>query len=255
MLLNTSSHDEDHYQDPFHALIRFAANSTIDGVPMIFPGQELGLSGAVVPPGTPRRGSRLLVTTAMRSNFGKPIPHFKKYNSLMPLWLRRPRPASRAFNFGLAQLAPVYAAIGRARAESPALRSSNRFFLNLKDGNAHPDIFSVAKFAQRNAAPNSSDVVFGFVNLTATPRRPRTGNNRFNVAIDADGDGANDFGIKPGRRYNVKNRAAYTALDASRSSTFLIPGDRVRQRPSRERSVCSDECGADYGCGLEHCAV
>jgi len=50
VLLNSSSHDEDHSNDPWEALIRYAVNSTIDGVPLIFPGQELGLSGTVTPP-------------------------------------------------------------------------------------------------------------------------------------------------------------------------------------------------------------
>jgi glycosidase len=44
VLLNTTSHDEQNFTDPWQALIRHGAASTIDGAPMIFQGQELGLS-------------------------------------------------------------------------------------------------------------------------------------------------------------------------------------------------------------------
>ena len=44
VLLNNTSHDEEGYDDPFQALIRYAVCSTIDGAPMIFYGQELGTS-------------------------------------------------------------------------------------------------------------------------------------------------------------------------------------------------------------------
>jgi len=45
--------------------------------------------------------------------------------------------------------------------------------------------------------------------------------NHFNLNIDADGDGANDFGIKADSLYNVKNIAAYTRNDANRNNVFL----------------------------------
>ena len=88
VLLNTSSQDEDNYKDPFQALMRFAVNSSMDGATMIFPGQELGLSGTIIPPsdsvasaGPPFGYERY------ESGFaGKPIPQFKTFNSMMPLW-------------------------------------------------------------------------------------------------------------------------------------------------------------------------
>ena len=224
VLLNTSSHDEDHYQDPFHALLRHAVNSTIDGVPLIFPGQELGLSGAVVPPGDTQAGITPDSYDRYETNFGKPIPHFKKYNSLMPLWLKT-QPGHPSYNYGLAQIGAVFSGIGQARKFSPALRSSNRYFLNLKDATPHGQIFSVAKFEARNAAPNLSDVVFAFVNLDRNADPATASNNRFDVSLDTDGNAVNDFGIKPARRYNVKNIAAYLGVSATRRDDFLIPGD------------------------------
>ena len=224
VLLNSSSHDEDHYQDPFEALIRYAANSTIDGVPLIFPGQELGLSGAVVPPLLDSQsGITPFGYDRYETNFGKPIPHFKKFNSLMPLWLKT-TPGDPTYNYGLAQLEAVFSGIGQARKFSSALRSSNRYFLNLNDGGPHGQIFSVAKYQALNGAPNLSDIVLAFVNLDRNASPQTIGTNKFNVNIDTDSNGVNDFGIKPARRYNVKNIAAYLGVDSTRRDQFLIPG-------------------------------
>src|ERR1043165_5223037 len=125
---------------------------------MIFYGQELGLS-------------QFYGFDLMEKNFGKYIPHFKTYNSMMPLWGNT--------DYGLDQLYSVYAGIGQARAASPALRSSNRYFLNQTSGAVQESIFSVAKYETANAAPNQSDVVFGFVNLDRNNNQSGT----FNVNI------------------------------------------------------------------------
>ncbi len=223
VLLNTSSHDEDHYQDPWQALIRYAANSSIDGVPLVFPGQELGLSGTVIPPNDTNLGLTPFGYDRYEINSNKPIPHFKKYNSLMPLWLQT-TPGNGSYNYGVSQLAKVYEGIGQARKFSPALRSSNRHFLNLNDDTPHGQIFSVAKFEARNAAPNGSDVVLAFVNLDRNATPATIGTNKFNVNIDSDANGINDFGIKSGRQYNVRNIAAYLGTDPNRRNSFLIPG-------------------------------
>lgn len=223
VLLNTSSHDEDHYQDPWQALVRYAANSSIDGVPLVFPGQELGLSGTVIPPNDTNLGLTPFGYDRYEINSNKPIPHFKKYNSLMPLWLQT-TPGNESYNYGVSQLAKAYEGIGQARKFSPALRSSNRHFLNLNDDTPHGQIFSVAKFEARNAAPNESDVVLAFVNLDRNATPATIGTNKFNVNIDADANGVNDFGIKSGRQYNVRNIAAYLGTDSNRRNTFLIPG-------------------------------
>ncbi|MES2924788.1 MAG: hypothetical protein V4819_24755 [Verrucomicrobiota bacterium] len=223
VLLNTSSHDEDHYQDPWHALVRYAANNSVDGVPLVFPGQELGLSGTVIPPNDTNLSLTPFGYDHYETNSNKPIPHFKKYNSLMPLWLKT-TPGDGSYNYGLAQLSKVYEGIGQARKFSPALRSSNRFFLNLNDTTSHGQIFSVAKFENRNASPNLSDVVLAFVNLDRNADPLTVGTNKFNVDIDTDGNGVNDFGIKPARQYNVRNIAAYLGTDPNRRNVFLIPG-------------------------------
>ena len=193
VLLNTTSHDEENYDDPWKAVIRYAVGSTIDGAPMIFSGQELGVS-------------QFYGFDLMEKNFGKYVPHFKTYNSMMPIW--------NDTNFGNDQLYPVLAAIGQAREASRALRSSNRYFLNQTSGGAQESIFSVAKYETANGAPNFSDVVFGFVNLDRNNNQYGT----FNVNI-TQGVG-NLFGIKSNRFYNAKNLAAYTGADANRRNDW-----------------------------------
>lgn len=198
VLLNTTSHDEENYDDPFQALVRYSVGATIDGAPMIFYGQELGIARTF---GFDRY-----------STSGKTIPHFMKFNSLQPiLW-----PGNR--NFGLDQLQPVYAGINAARQASRALRSSNRYFINQVGGAVHASLYAVAKYETANGAPNINDVVFAFANLD----RDNNQSGTFNVNI-TQGPG-NLFGIKPGRLYNVKNLAAYTRADANRRNVWLWPG-------------------------------
>ena len=197
VLLNNTSHDEQTYSDPYLALIRHMACSAVDGAPMIFYGEELGVT-----------------TTAgfdqYEVNFGKNIPQFKKYNSLQPIFHNRAN--------GVDFLWPVYAAINQARSFSPALRSSSRYFLDQTSGGAQASIFSVAKYVTANAAPNTSDVVFAFSSLDRNNQQSGT----FNVNLTQNG--SNLFGIKPGRIYNVKNISAYTQFDSNRRNYWLWPG-------------------------------
>jgi hypothetical protein len=198
VLLNTTSHDEENYDDPFQALVRYSVCGTIDGAPMIFYGQELGIA---------RLGSFDLYEL----NFGKLIPQFKKFNSLQPIFHNRGN--------GVDFLWPVYAAINQARGFSTALRSSNRYFLNqIGSDSPQPGIFSVAKYEQASGSPNYYDVVFAFANLDRNNQQEGS----FNVNI-TQGSG-NLFGIKPGRTYNVRNIAAYTGYDGNRRNYWHWPG-------------------------------
>jgi glycosidase len=217
VLLNTSSHDEDDYKDPWEALLRFAVNSTVDGVTMVFPGQELGLRGTIVPPhdSNPNAGQPFGYDRYDRPFFGKPIPGFKTYDSLMPLW------RLNSDRGEVEHLTNVYSSIGHARQSSRALLGANRVFLNLQDNTPQGQIFSIAKFERRNAGPDTDDVVFAFVNLAVTANVATPPGNFFNVNLDVDGDHVNDFGIRPDRLYNVKNIAAYTGVDPHRRDVFL----------------------------------
>jgi hypothetical protein len=193
VLINNVSHDEANYNDPWEALIRFSVAATIDGVPMIFPGQELGISSTYG-------------YNHYELNFGKNIPHFKRFNSMQPIW-------SDA-DFGNDQLFPVYAGMGAARGFSPALRSSNRWFL---DGDGFNNkIHAVAKYEIPNASPAFGDVVLAFSNLDRN--NDKQDNFRLPSAL------ASLLGVKDGRSYNVKNIAAYLGADGSRRDQWLWNG-------------------------------
>ncbi len=196
ILLNNDSHDEEAYPDPYEALIRYETCATIDGCPMTFYGEELGISTT-------------FGFSVYAVDFSKTIPAFETFNSMQPVL----NPANRTF--GLNQLYPVYAGINRARQASAALKNSNRYFLNQTNGNVQPNLYAVAKYVTANASPGVSDVVFGFVNLD----RNNSQYGVFNVNITQNG--SNLFGIQPGRMYNVRNIAAYAGADANRPNEYV----------------------------------
>ncbi len=178
VLMNTSSHDEENYVDPWEAVVRTAVTATNDGLTMLFPGQELGIS-------------RTFGYQHYEINFGKQIAHFKRWNSMMPIW--------DDTDFGNDQLYNVYAGLLSARRENPALRASNRWFLDGDGGN--DQIHAVAKYEETGSSPAFKNVVIAFANL------------------DRDNDHSDNFkipgslvpllGIKAGRLYNTRNTAAY----------------------------------------------
>lgn len=178
VLTNTTSHDEENYDDPWQAVVRFAVCATLDGAPMIFPGQELGIS-------------KTYGYDHYEVNFGKEIPHFKRYNSMMPIW--------NDTNFGNDQLFKVYSGMATARQENPALRSSKRWFL---DGDGNNDrIHAVAKYETDGAGPAEQNVVLAFTNLDRSSNQ----SDIFKIP-SALGD---LIGLQDGRTYNVRNAAAY----------------------------------------------
>lgn len=192
VLLNNTSHDEMPYSDAWQALIRYATVSATDGAPMIMYGQEIG-TGQKVQDALPQGGFDWY-----ESNFGKFIPHFKKWNSLQPQWTAYDNNA-----FGLQFLQPVYAAVGHARASSPALRSPNRWFLNPRgSNNPDPEIFAVAKYTAGHTPLAQQDVVLAFTSLDRDS--PRANTFGLSAAL------ADILGLQAGRLYNAKNIAAYT---------------------------------------------
>ncbi|MCP5537070.1 MAG: hypothetical protein H7A51_12695 [Akkermansiaceae bacterium] len=178
VLMNTSSHDEESYSDPWQAVVRTAVTATNDGLAMIFPGQELGIS-------------QTFGYSHYETNFGKQIAHFKRWNSMMPIW--------NDADFGNDQLYPVLAGMLKARNASPALRSSNRWFLDGDGGN--DQIHAVAKYETPNASPATSDVVIAFANLD----RDNDKSDHFKIPAGL----ATLLGLQDSRTYNARNIAAY----------------------------------------------
>jgi glycosidase len=199
VLLNNTSHDEAGYADPWEAFIRYAVGSTNDGAPMVMYGQEIGTANANS-------------FTHYETNFGKNIPHFKRFNSMQPQWT-----AWVNDGFGVSHLRPAYSGVGKAREFSPALRSSNRWFLNpIGTTTADAEIFAVAKYESSGSSPVTSDVVLAFQNLS----RNTTQANTFGIPDVL----ANNMGLKSGRRYNAKNTAAYLGPNneySGRRDSFL----------------------------------
>lgn len=189
VLANSTSHDEENYTDPFVALTRYAVTNTVQGSPMVFMGQELGIS-------------RTFGFTFYETNFGKQIGHFKKFNSLQSLW--------DDTNFANDQLYPAYAAMGLARRNSPALRSANEFYLSGNGGNDR--IHAIAKYDSPGNPPSRQDAVIAFANVD----RDATPADTFVIPASL----ATDLGIKPTRTYNSRNIAAFNP--ASRTN-FVWP--------------------------------
>ncbi len=202
VLANTTSHDEENYSDPWQALVRNAAVGMMDSASLIFPGQELGIV-------TDNMGNDDASDNYnygydhYEENFGKTIPHFKRWNSMTPLW--------NDSNYGNDQLYPVYSGIQTARYNSPALRSPNRWFLT-GDG-ANDQIFATAKYETANASPATSDVVLAFSNVN----RDVTQSDNYKIPAGL----APLLGLQDGRSYNVKNISAYTAQQANRRDLWL----------------------------------
>jgi hypothetical protein len=190
-LWNAASHDAGfYYEDPYQALIRFMVGGTIDGMPHIFYGQELGITESFG-----------------FSVYAGDVPSFYTYNSLQPAVM------SAVGNLRIDQLYPLYSAVAQARQTSPALQNANRYFLS--PSVSQTNIYAVAKFTTTNGPPNFSEVVFAFVNLDVTNGHAAN----FNLNLTANG--TNLFGINSNRMYNVKNIAAYQGADPNRRSYWL----------------------------------
>ncbi len=162
ILLNLTCHDEVMpWGDPQVTASRYAMVSAFDGVPMVFYGQEQGLSTFEREKHDPHAGNPWVGFAKFEQNFGKWIPHFKTWNQ-MYVWTNPPYPAgdpndSRA-------MAEFYGRINQARRKSPALQSRNRWFLNAdKDGKPIPKIMFCAKWEEEGANPNDQDAVFAAV--------------------------------------------------------------------------------------------
>jgi hypothetical protein len=191
LLLNLTSHDEVYpSDDPYRVLYAFAQLAALDGVPMMFYGQEAGaLNSKDVYGFTGGIADYAHNFDRYEVNFGKGIPNFKRYNSMVNVW------QNRDWN-----LQNLYGRINRARKNSPALRSQGLYFLSRTGGQGYdPDIFAVAKFEQAGVSAATQDVVLAFVN-----NNPWASENRWaTFALNADYQGRNWFGIERGRGYNV----------------------------------------------------
>lgn len=202
ILLNLTGHDEvmpDN--DPWVVASRYGAVSTVDGLPMIFYGQEWGI-GLFNPADPDNKNDGFLNWHEL--NFGKWIPHFKQWNKLT-VWQQPPD-----FSDGLAQW---YGRVNWARHNSPALRSQNRYFLSKVGGGEEGSILAVAKYQTAYASPATSDVVLAFALFL------RHGESHFSASASFDLAGAwNLLGLDTGKTYRVRN------LASSDASAYITSG-------------------------------
>ena len=150
ILLNLTGHDEVlPWSDPWVTASRYAMVSAVMGVPMVFYGQEQGIGPYA---GTADKWTGF---TNFELNFGKYIPHFKKWNKLR-CWEEPPLDAASR------EMAQWHGRVNWARHNSPALQSANQYFLSLKTGGDNTKIFAVAKYEAAGAVANDQDAVLAF---------------------------------------------------------------------------------------------
>lgn len=200
ILLNLISHDEIFpTDDQWSLLYAYAINTAMDGVPMIFYGQEMGAQnnieeyGARTDYGISANNNFALYET----NFGKSIPNFKRYNHMTNVWSEAEWKDS---------LMATYARLNMARLNSPALRSQQNYFLaDSAIGGWNDDIFAVAKFQVPGVSAAEQDVVFALINNNFREDDARFAN--FDLSAEVS-PGVNWFGIQPTHQYNVVDLAS-----------------------------------------------
>jgi hypothetical protein len=191
VLLNLTGHDEVMPEtDPWMTASRYGCNAMIDGLPMIFYGQEKGIQPATGTIGGQNQGFELY-----ELNFGKYIVNFKQWNKAT-FWDNPP-----AGSDGMDQW---YGRVNWARLNSPALRSMNRYFLERTEGGDNAKILAAAKYETWGAGPAANDVVLAFSLILDSSHSPA------NDTYDLQGPwGA--LGMNTGKWYNVRNLASSDA--------------------------------------------
>lgn len=205
ILLNVTSHDEVMPEnDPWMTASRHGCNAMIDGLPMVFYGQERGIVPATDIVGGVNQGFELF-----ELNFGKYIVHFKQWNKAT-FWENPP-----AFSTGLDQW---YGRVNWARLNSPALRSANRTFLSRKSGGGdNAKILAAAKYGTYGVGPtNGNDVVLAFALILDASHTAAS------ETYDLQGPWA-ALGLDPAKYYNVRN------LASSAASQYLWPAPKTGQ--------------------------
>jgi hypothetical protein len=218
LLMTLVSHDEAFpTDDQWSLLYAYAINAAMDGLPMIFYGQEMGAQNDYYEYGDGNpEGSRsdygidpLNNFARYELNFGKSIPNFKRFNHMTNIWN-----AAEWKN----SIRETYGRLNNARLNSPALRSQQNYFLaDAATDGWNPDIFAVAKFQQPGVSVATQDVVLAFINNDFRANDARAASFKLNATTDS---GANWFGIQPTHTYNVVNIA-------SANPTQLLWGDGI----------------------------
>ncbi len=201
LLNNLVSHDEVFpHNDVFSIAYAYSQVAAIDGVPMLFYGQEAGAQNSKTAYSASEANFGTINAARnfakYESNFGKNIPNFKVYNNMVNIW-----------NSGTRDWAvqTFYGRVNNTRKSSPALQSQNVYFLNKKasGGGFNNGIFAVGKVQVPGLSAGQQDVMFVFVNNNY--RTTASIAETFDLNALAPGGNANYFGIERGKSYNVKD--------------------------------------------------
>lgn len=204
LLNNLVSHDEVFpHNDVWSIAYAYAQIGSLDGIPMIFYGQEAGAQNSAT--GYAANTNNFGAIDAANNfgkyeqNFGKNIPNFKAWNHMAAIWNGRTADEWK--------LQAFYGRVNKARLAAPALQSQNVYFLNKKQGGGGMDdkMFAVGKVKKPGvaiSAPGQS-VVLAFVNNNY--RANSSINATFTLDAAAPGSTSNYFGIERDHRYNVRD--------------------------------------------------
>jgi hypothetical protein len=150
ILLNLTGHDEVMpWSDGWVTASRYAMVSSVMGVPMAFYGQEQGIGPYTT------TADKYTGFADFELNFGKYVPHFKRWNKLR-VWDEPPLDAASR------EMAQWHGQVNWARLNSPALQSPNQYFLSRTGGGDNSKIFAVAKYESEGAVANGDDAVLAF---------------------------------------------------------------------------------------------
>ena len=216
LLLNLTTHDELLPQDDqWRVFYAYSELGGMDGVPMIFYGQEAGSQNDAATY-TNHSVSAQNNMARYELNFGKAIPNFKRYNCMTNIW--------SGLNSGWkTPLLNAYQRVNGARSASLALQSRQNYFLGKQSGGGYDsNIFAVAKFIAPGVSVASQEVVFVFANnnYQGSTNRAQT------YSLSASYNGKNWFGIQSNHNYNVMDLASPTPSNliwgTDRSGTDLI---------------------------------
>lgn len=195
LLNNLTTHDEVFpSNDPYSILYAYSELGALDGIPMMFYGQEAGAQNDYATYAFTGISGTTHNWDNYELNFGKSIPNFKRYNSMRNVW------NNRDWN-----LQTLYGRINHARQSSPALQSQNVYYLSGTGGGMDPNIFAVAKYQAAGVSAAWQDVVFAFVNNNYAASGSRSQVFNVNVVVTS---GSNRFGIVPSHTYNIVNLIA-----------------------------------------------
>jgi len=189
ILHNLTSHDEIMADnDPWVVATRYAMVNTLHGLPMVFYGQEKGIQNYNTT--NPTYDG----FTDHELNFGKWVPHFKRWNQLS-VWNSPP-----PFATGLDQW---YGYVNQARLHSPALRGLDQWYLSAMGGAPHNQLWAIAKSEKGYTSPAFTDVVLGFANLFQHGAAHASQSNVIDLF-----PAWSFLGMDVGRQYNVRNLAS-----------------------------------------------